>query len=104
MWHNRFSEKENEDVEAHILRYRDSKTKKLRHGNSATKTPRHPEAETTKPRHRDSRAFFRERKVTTSKVPDWKTTKMNNEQHVFFYKIYNISFHKMLYKSYMFMN
>ena len=31
MWHNRFSENENEAVEAHIPRHRDSKTKKTRH-------------------------------------------------------------------------
>ena len=31
MWHNRFSENENEAVESHIPRHRDSKTKKPRH-------------------------------------------------------------------------
>ena len=30
MWHNRFSENENEAVEAHIPRHRDSKTKNPR--------------------------------------------------------------------------
>ena len=41
MWHNRFSENENEAVEAHIPRHRDSKTKKPRHRDSKTKKPRH---------------------------------------------------------------
>ena len=31
MWHNRFSENENEAAEAHIPRHRDPKTKKPRH-------------------------------------------------------------------------
>ena len=34
MWHNRFSESESEAVEAHILQYRDSKSKKPRHRDS----------------------------------------------------------------------
>ena len=34
MWHNRFSENENEAVEAHIPRHRGSKTKKPRHRDS----------------------------------------------------------------------
>ena len=38
MWHNRFSESENEAVEAHILQYRDSKTKKPRHRESKAKS------------------------------------------------------------------
>ena len=45
MWHNRFSENENEAAEAHIPRTRDSKTKK----------PPHRETETVNPRHRDSK-------------------------------------------------
>ena len=49
MWHNRFSENENEVVEAHIPRHRDSKTKK----------PRHRETETINLRHRDSKTFFK---------------------------------------------
>ena len=44
MWHNRFSKNENEAVEAHIPRHRDSKTK----------TPRHRDSKAEKPRHRDS--------------------------------------------------
>ena len=57
MWHNRFSENENEAVEAHIPRHRDPKTKK----------PRHRETETINPRHRDSKTFFQRQKATTSK-------------------------------------
>ena len=52
MWHNRFSENENEAVEAHIPRHRDSKTKKPRHRDSKTKKPRHRDSKTKKPRHR----------------------------------------------------
>ena len=55
MWHNRFRENENEAVEAHIPRHRDSKTKK----------PRHRQTETINPRHRDLH-FFRGQKATTS--------------------------------------
>ena len=49
MWHNRFSENENEAVEAHIPRHRDSKTKKPRHRDSKAKKPRHQETETINP-------------------------------------------------------
>ena len=45
MWHNRFSENENEAVETHIPRHRDSKTKK----------PQHRDSKAEKPRHRDSK-------------------------------------------------
>ena len=55
MWHNRFRENENEAVEAHIPRHRDSKTKK----------PRHRETETINPGHCDLH-FFRGQKATTS--------------------------------------
>ena len=41
MWHNRFSEKENEAVEAYIPRHWDSKTKRPRHGDFKTKKPQH---------------------------------------------------------------
>ena len=68
MCHNRFSENENEVVEAHIPRHRDSKTKKPRHWDSKTKKPRHWDSGTKKLRHRgmetiqsghrDSKAFF----------------------------------------------
>ena len=68
MWHNIFTENENEAVEAHIPRHWDSKTKKPRHRDSkatkpqhrdlGTKTPRHRETETNESRHRDSKAFF----------------------------------------------
>ena len=40
MWHNGFSESENEAVEGHISRHRDSKTKKPRHQDSGTEAPR----------------------------------------------------------------
>ena len=49
MWHNRFSENENEAVEVHIPRHRDSKTKNLRHRDCKTKEPRHPDCKTKKP-------------------------------------------------------
>ena len=39
MWQNRFSENENEAVEAYLPRPQDSKTKKLRHRDSKTKKP-----------------------------------------------------------------
>ena len=41
MWHKRFSENENEAVEAHIPRHRDSKAEKPRHCDPKTKKPRH---------------------------------------------------------------
>ena len=37
MWRNRFSENENEAVEAHVPRHRDSRTKKSRHRDSKSK-------------------------------------------------------------------
>ena len=46
MWHNRFSENENEAVEAHIPRHRDSKTKKPRHRDSKAEKPRHGDSKT----------------------------------------------------------
>ena len=61
-WHNRFSENENEAMDARIPLHLDSKTKKPRHRNSRTKNPRHRERETTKPQHCDSKAFFQRRK------------------------------------------
>ena len=39
MWHNRFTENENEAVEAHIPRHRDSKAKKPRHQETETINP-----------------------------------------------------------------
>ena len=48
MWYNRFSENENEAVEAHIPRHRDSKTKKPRHRDSKTKKPQHRDSKTKK--------------------------------------------------------
>ena len=64
MWHNRFSKNENEAVEAHIPRHRDSKTKK----------PRHRETETVDQRHRDSKTFFQRTKSHDIKIPRLKTT------------------------------
>ena len=58
MWHNRFSEKENEVVEAHIPRHRDSKTKKPQHRDFKAKKPRHRERETINPWDRDFKTFF----------------------------------------------
>ena len=55
--HNRFSENENEAVEAHIQRHRDSKTKKPRHRDSKAAKPRHRDSKTKKPRHRVSAEF-----------------------------------------------
>ena len=82
MWHNRFSENENEPVEAHIPRHwdsktkkprhRGSKTKKPRHRGSKTKQPRHRESETNKPRHRDSKAFFQRTKSHDIEIPRLK--------------------------------
>ena len=89
MWHNRFSEKENEAVEAHIPRHRNSKTKKPRHRETETiiprhrgsktkkprhrdskiKKPRHRETETNKPQHRDSKAFFQRTKSHDIEIP-----------------------------------
>ena len=74
MWHNRFSENENEAVEAHIPRHRDSKTKKPRLRDSKAKKPRHRETETINPRHRVPRHFFRGQKSTRSRFQGWKTT------------------------------
>ena len=81
MWHNRFSENENEAVEAHIPRHRDSKTKKPQHRDSKTKNardwdsktkkPRHRETETSKPRHRDSK----------TKKPRHRDSKAKKPQH-----------------------
>ena len=59
IWYNRFSENENEAVEAHIPRHRDSKTKK----------PRHRETETINPRYRDSKTFFQRRKSHDIEIP-----------------------------------
>ena len=72
MWHNRFSENENEAVEAHIPRHRDSKTKKPRHRDSKAKKPRHRETETINPRHRDSKTFFQRTKSHDIKIPRLK--------------------------------
>ena len=58
MWHNRFSENENEAVEAHVPRHRDSKTKK----------PRHRETETINLRHRDSKTFFKRTQSHESRI------------------------------------
>ena len=49
MWHNRFSENENEIVEAHLPRHRDSQTKKPQHRDSKPKKPRHRETKTINP-------------------------------------------------------
>ena len=64
MWHNRFRENENEAVEAHVPRHRDSKTRKPRHREREKLTH-----DIVIPRH-----FFRGQKATTSKFQGWKTT------------------------------
>ena len=82
MWQNRFSENENEAVEAYIPqhqdsktkkpRHRDSETKKLWHRNSGTETPRNKETEKNKPLHRDSKALFQSTKSHEIKIPRLK--------------------------------
>ena len=62
MWRNRFSENENEAVEAHIPRHQDSKAKK----------PRHRETETINPRHCDSKTFFQRTKSHDIEIPKLK--------------------------------
>ena len=62
MWHNGFSESENEAVEVNISRHRDSKTKKPRHQDSGTEAPQHRETKANKPRHSDPKAFFQRAK------------------------------------------
>ena len=62
MWHNKFSENENEAVEAHVPQHRYSKTKKPWHRDSKAKKPRHRETETINPRHRDSKTLFQRTK------------------------------------------
>ena len=74
MWQNGFSENENEAVEAHISRYRNSKTRNPRHRYLGTKTPWHQETETNKPRHRDSKVFFQRTRNQDIKIPRLKTT------------------------------
>ena len=81
IWHNRFNENENETVEAHIPRHRDSKTKKPRHRDSKTKKPRHRDSRTKNPRHRDSKAKKpRHRDSKTRKRPHREMEK-NKSRH-----------------------
>ena len=70
MWHNRFTENENEAMEAHIPRHRDSKTKKPRieipgPKNRDIKKRRQLTHDIVIPRH-----FFRGQKATTSRFQD----------------------------------
>ena len=89
---NKFRANENEAVQTHMPRHRDSKTKKPRHWDSktrkpqrrdfktkkprnqdqGTKTPRHRETETIKPRHRDSKTFFQRTKSHDIEIPRLK--------------------------------
>ena len=62
MRNNRFSENENEAVEAHIPWHRDSKTKQ----------PRHRKMEIINPRHRDSKTFFQRAKSHNIEIPRLK--------------------------------
>ena len=76
-WHNYawffcfHDDNENEAVEAHIPRHRDSKTKKPRHRDSKIKKRRHQDSKTKKPRHRDS----------GTKTPQHREMKANKPQH-----------------------
>ena len=79
MWHNRFSENENEAVEAHIPRHRDSKTKKPRHRDSKAEKPRHRDSKTKKPRHRVSAEFWLGASVTWPKV--WSGKRVKNKSY-----------------------
>ena len=72
LWHNRFSENENEALEANIIRHQDSKTKKPRHRDSKVKKPRHRETETINPRHRNSKTFFQRTKSHDIEIPRLK--------------------------------
>ena len=74
MWHNRFSENENEVVEAHLPRYRDSQTKKPQHRDSKAKKPRYRETETINPWDRDSKTFFQTTKSHDIEIPRLKLT------------------------------
>ena len=84
-WHNRFSENENEAVEAHMPRHRDPKTKISRYRDSRSKKPRHQYSETEAPRLREKgtivnhdivipRHLFRGQKARISRFQDRKTT------------------------------
>ena len=72
IWHNRFSENENEVVEAHLPRHRDSQTKKAQHRDSKAKKPRHGETETINPWDRDSKTFFQTTKSHDIEIPRLK--------------------------------
>ena len=69
MWHNRFTENENEAVETHIHVIEIPRPKNCGLRDSGTKTPRHRETETNKPRHRDSKAFFQRSKNHDIEIP-----------------------------------
>ena len=77
MLHNRFSENENEAVEAHVPQHRYSKTKKLWHRDSKAKKPRHRETETINPRHRDSKTLLQRTKNHDIEIPRQKSHDIN---------------------------
>ena len=80
IWHNRFSENENEAVGAHIPRHQDLKTKKPRRRDSKTKNRdieirglKHHDMEKWKQLSHDIvilRHFFRGQKAMTSRSQD----------------------------------
>ena len=84
-WHNYawffcfHDDNENEAVEAHIPRHRDSKTKKPRHRDSKAEKPRHRDSKTKKPRHRVSAEFWLGASVTWPKV--WSGKRVKNKSY-----------------------
>ena len=69
MWHNRFSENENEAVEAHIPRHRDSNPRPKSHDIEIPR-PKNRDIEKRRQLSHDiviPRHFFREQKATTSR-------------------------------------
>ena len=89
MWHNRFSENENEAVEAHIPRHRVpipknrhieiprpknrdiEKRRQITHGIviPEDKKPRHRDSKAEKPRHRDSKTKKTQHRDSKTKKP-----------------------------------
>ena len=72
MWHNRFSENENDAVEVHIPWHWDSKTKKAQHWDCKTKKPQHRETETINSQHRDPNTLFQRTKSHNIEIPRLK--------------------------------
>ena len=72
MWHNRFSENENEAMEPHIPRHIPIQDQKSRHRDSKAKKLLHRETQTINPRHRDSKTFFQTTKSHDIEIPRLK--------------------------------